>query len=110
MTLRPKRILFLSILGTLLAFAANAQPPVNRKPVRTVTIPISIFTKQELKEKQAEEYVQADKLTAIEDGDEQAILSIKSVNDSPLSIAILIQEDLESGFNLQLKDIQRFIQ
>jgi hypothetical protein len=110
MTLRPKRILFLSILGTLLAFAADAQPPVNRKPVRTITIPISIFTKQELKEKQAEEYVQADKLTAIEDGDEQAILSIKSVNDSPLSIAILIQEDLASGFNLQLKDIQRFIQ
>ncbi len=110
MTLDPKRILFIAVASALLVIAAAAQPPVNRKPVRTVTIPISIFTKQELKDKQAEEYVQADRLSVIEDGDEQAILSIKSVTDSPLSIAILIQEDLASGFNLQLKDIQRFIE
>lgn len=44
-----------------------------------------------------------------EDGDEQTILSIKSVGESPLSIAILIQADLASGFNLQIKDIQDFI-
>jgi len=109
MRLGPKRILLAAAISTLLTFAVAAQPPVNRKPVRTVTIPISIFTKQELKAKQAEEYVQADRLSVIEDGEEQTILSIKSVADSPLSIAILIQEDLASGFNLQLKDIKRFI-
>ena len=111
MTPAQRRILFAAMLGSLLlSLSALAQPPTNRKPVRIVTIPISIFTKQELKEKQAEEFVQADRLMAIEDGDEQAILSIKSVTDSPLSIAILIQEDLSSGFNLQLQDIKRFIE
>ena len=84
-----------------------AQPP--RQQVRTVTIPISIFTKKELKGRQAEEFVQADRLLVNEDNDAQSILSIKSVSDSPLSIAILIQDDLASGFNLQIKDIQRFI-
>src|SRR5207253_831745 len=77
--------------------------------VRTVTIPISIFTKKELAEKQAEEYVQADRLVVNEDGNEQSILSIKSVTDSPMSIAIVVQEDLATGFNLQIKDIQDFI-
>ena len=74
-----------------------------------MTIPISIFTKKELKEKQAEEYVQADRLIVKEDKDEQQILSIRSVNSSPLSIALVIQEDLAANFNLQIKDIKDFI-
>ncbi len=78
--------------------------------VRTVSIPISIFTKQELREKKAEEFVQADTITVREDGDEQVILSIRSVSDTPLALAVLIQDDLSSSFNLQLPDIARFIQ
>ena len=74
-----------------------------------MTIPISIFTRKELKGRRPEEFVQADRLQVSEDNDDQSILSIKSVSDSPLSIAILIQDDLASGFNLQIKDIQRFI-
>lgn len=85
-----------------------AQPP-RQQQVRTVTVPISIFTKKELRGREPEEFVQADRLLVNEDNDEQSILSIKSVSDSPLSIAILIQDDLASGFNLQIKDIQRFI-
>ena len=77
--------------------------------VRTVSIPISIFTKQELREKRAEEFVQADTITVTEDGDEQVILSIRSVSDTPLALAVLIQDDLSSSFNLQLPDIARFI-
>ncbi|HRI03014.1 MAG TPA: hypothetical protein PLL77_04660 [Pyrinomonadaceae bacterium] len=88
------------------AFAQNTEP---QQRVRTVTIPISIFTKQELKEGQLDEFVQADRLIVRENNDEQQILSIKSVGDSPLSIAFLIQEDMTSNFNLQIKDIQEFI-
>ena len=49
------------IMGSLTAFA---QPPdsLPRQAVRTVSIPIAIFTKQELKENRLEEIVQADRL------------------------------------------------
>jgi len=93
----------------LVASAAAQQPPPRRAGVRTVTIPISIFTKKELKENQTEEYVQADRLIVTEDKDEQEILSIRSVANSPLTIALLIQEDLTSTFNLQIPEIQQFI-
>ncbi len=106
-----KKRIFLLIIIALVALSANAlaQNPGQKQEVRTVTVPISIFTKKELKEKQAEEYVQADRLIVKEDKDEQQILSIRSVSNSPLSIAIVIQEDLASTFNLQIKDIQEFI-
>lgn len=87
--------------------------PVNergKQKVRTVSIPISIFTKQELREGQMSEFVQADRLIVREKGDEQEILSIRSVTDVPLALAVLIQEDLVSNFNLQIRDLTRFIQ
>lgn len=100
-----------TIILALAAFTLTAQPPPpeQRQAVRTVTIPISIFTKTELRENQAQEYVQADRLIVREDKDEQQILSIRSVSDTPMSIALIIQEDLASTFNLQIKDIQEFI-
>ena len=94
---------------TALTLSGFGQKPEQKQPIRTVTIPISIFTKKELKENQAEEYVQADRLTVTEDKDEQQILSIRSVSNSPLSLALVVQEDLASNFNLQIKDIQQFI-
>ena len=51
----------------------------------------------------------ADRLTVRENNEEQTILSIRSVWDAPLSLAVVIQEDLESDFNLHLKDIRGFI-
>lgn len=109
-----RRSLFSQIVSTsmvvaLFAALGAAQPPERKPAVRTVTIPISIFTKKELKEGQAEEFVQADRLIVTEDKDEQQILSIRSVSNSPLSIAILIQDDLAANFNLQIVDIQKFI-
>lgn len=90
--------------GSLFVFA---QP--EKQKVRTVSIPISIFTKQELRENQMQEYVQADRLIVREDREEQTILSIRSVTDAPLALAVLIQEDLASNFNLQIKDLAEFI-
>ncbi|MBA3335493.1 MAG: hypothetical protein WKF90_12365 [Pyrinomonadaceae bacterium] len=80
-----------------------------KQKVRTVTIPISIFTKKELRENQADELVQAGNIIVKENGDEQTILSIRSVTNAPLAMAVLIQDDLSSNANLQLKDIANFI-
>ncbi|MEJ7847696.1 MAG: hypothetical protein WKF92_06380 [Pyrinomonadaceae bacterium] len=86
------------------------QPQVKgEQRVRTVSIPISIFTKEELKEGRVEEFIQAERLIVKEDKEEQTILSIRSVTDAPLALAVLIQEDLSSTFNLQLKDLANFI-
>lgn len=97
------------VLTAIMLLAGGVILSQPRQQVRTVTIPISIFTKKELEQKQAEEYVQASRLVVVEDGDEQNILSIKSDIESPMSLAIVIQEDLASGFNLQIRDIQEFI-
>lgn len=96
-------------LITVMTAIGFGQMPGAKQAVRTVTIPISIFTKSELRENQAQEFVQADRLLVKEDKEEQQILSIRSVSDSPLSIAFVIQEDLATSFNLQIKDIQDFI-
>ena len=83
--------------------------PEQNKNVRTVTIPISIFTKTELKENQLTEMVEAGNIFVKEDGDQQVILSIRSVSNTPLSLAVIIQDDLETDVNLQLKGIGNFI-
>lgn len=104
------RLFFTAVLACVaLASLGYAQTPEPKQKIRTVTIPISIFTKKELKEKQVEEYVQVDRLIVKEDKDGQQILSIRSVETTPLSIAFLIQEDLTSTFNLQIPDIKQFI-
>lgn len=89
------------------SFSLLAQP--EKQKVRTVSIPISIFTKQELRDNQVQEFVQLDRLIVREDREEQTILSIRSVEDAPLALAVLIQEDLASNFNLQIKDLAEFI-
>ena len=99
----------LTVLPFLSTASAQRDDERNGQRVRTVSIPISIFTKEELQKGKAEEYIQVDRLIVKEDKDEQTILSIRSVTDAPLSLAILIQDDLESAFNLQLGDIRDFI-
>jgi VWFA-related protein len=112
-SLNRKKTIFVAAMAALLLGAltltVKSQPPQQKGQVRPVTIPISIFTRQELKQKQAEEFVSAERLVVREDNEEQEILSIRSVGESTLSIALLIQEDLASGFNLQIKEIQEFI-
>ena len=87
----------------------NAAPTPTNQKVRTVTIPISIFTKRELKENQTEEFVEAGNIIVKEDNDQQVILSIRSVSSTPLALAVLIQDDLSSNVNLQLDGIRKFI-
>ena len=83
--------------------------PIDKQKVRTVTVPISIFTKKELKTDQTEEFIQADRLIVREDKEEQTILSIRSVTNTPLALQVLIQDDLSGNINLQLSEIATFI-
>src|SRR5687767_987949 len=106
-----RKLPFTLIASLLLVAAVPAQKPDEKEQprVRTVSIPISIFTKEEIRQGQAEEFVQADRLLVKEDGDEQTILSIRSVTDAPMYLAVLIQDDLTSSFNLQIGDLKKFI-
>ena len=109
-SLRCNALLSIALLMTAVLAAVGQPPSDGSKPnVRPVSIPISIFTKQELKEDKLQEFVQLDRLIVKENKDEQTVLSIRSIEDTPLSLAGLIQDDLTSNFNLQLKDIANFI-
>ncbi len=97
------KILALTILFGAVVFAQS------KPKVRTVTIPISIKSDKPQKEVQSEEFIEVGDIIVKEDGKEQQILSIKSVSNTPLSLAILIQDDLTSNVNLQLEKIAEFI-
>ncbi len=90
-------------------FAQKKGKTKEQQDVRVMTIPISIFTKEELENKQATEFVEAGEITVKENDEQQEILSIRSVSNTPLTLAVLIQDDLDSKVNLQLKDIKNFI-
>ena len=109
--IKTPRILFAVVLLTLFGLSTFAQTPspTPRGNVRTVSIPISIFTKQELKQDRLQEYLQLDRLIVKESGEEQQILSIRTVEEAPLAFAVLIQDDLGSEFNLQIAEIKKFI-
>jgi len=98
----------LVVFGLTPAFGQKSAD-TNKGDVRTVTIPISIFSKNELKQDQMQEFVQVDRLIVKEDKDEQTVLSIRSVETTPLSLAVLLQEDLSQEINLQLKDLREFV-
>lgn len=103
-------LLFIPLLFTL-GFSQKKGKKKNQddSSVRTMTIPVSIYTKKELKENQAQEFIEAGNIIVEEDEEEQVILSIRSVSNTPLSLAVLIQDDLSGNINLQLKDIKNFI-
>ena len=48
-------------------------------------------------------------MTVKENNDQQVILSIRSVSNTPLALAVLIQDDLTSETNLKLNEIREFI-
>jgi VWFA-related protein len=102
-------LLLLTLFSPALAQPKDKEQKKQSGKVRTVTIPISIFGRKESKERQNEELLEAGDIIVKEDGDEQTILSIRSVSSTPLAIAILIQDDLSPSANLQLKSIANFI-
>lgn len=104
-----KRNLAIFVLVSVLLAASHATNAQKQDRVRTVSIPISIYTKEELRQGMPGELLQVDSLSVLENKEEQTILSIRSIVDAPLALAILIQDDVSSEFNLQLRDIAAFI-
>ena len=104
----------LCLFGLLLMSGlANAQPPAqngegnasSRGPGKPVTIPLTIRTgsDRELPE------LQNIDLTVSEDGEPQQILSIRGVTNSPITIAVLIQDDLVPSVANEIKPLAAFI-
>ncbi len=106
-------LIFALTLFLIPVLAQDKEETKNRRQgdedVRLVTIPVSIFTEKELEEKRAQEFIEAGNIILKEDSDEQSILSIRSVSNTSLSLCVLVQDDLSSSVNLQLKDLAEFI-
>lgn len=111
MLIKTTRRMFMMfiVMSFLFGSVIGQEKREKSKGIRVMTIPISIFAKKELRKKRATEFVELGNLVVKENNVRQTILSIRSVSDTPISLAILIQDGLNSGVNLQLKDIEQFI-
>lgn len=76
---------------------------------RPVTIPISVRESNARASETRDEIIEAGNLIVKENGDARQILSLRSTANSPLAFAILLQDDLASQVNLELKGIAEFI-
>jgi VWFA-related protein len=108
----PVRITVLLVLVFVLSsVAVSGQPqsisgPGAHNPGRPVTIPLTI----RLREAQPEPELQGVDLTVSEDGEPQTILSIRAVGtSSPITMAVLIQEDLVPSVGTEIKALADFV-
>src|ERR1043165_5505185 len=96
----------------LLAAPAFGQPPQRmdgtngtRGPGKPVTVPVSIRVKEDV-----ELELQNIDLSIHEDGEPQTIISIRSIGtNTPITLAVLIQEDLVPSVGNEIKDLAEFI-
>ncbi len=102
-----------SVILLILTFflTANAQSDKKNKQdgARPVTIPITIRAGKLKTDEPRGEIIEAGNLTIKENGEDRQLLSLRSTANSPLAFAILIQEDVASEVNLELKGIADFI-
>ncbi|MFN2532713.1 MAG: hypothetical protein ABR555_15590 [Pyrinomonadaceae bacterium] len=81
-------------------------PDSARNSGRPVTIPLTIH----LKERTELPELQSIDITVTEDGDPQSVLSIRALgSNSPISLALLIQEDLVPSVGTEIKSLAEFI-
>lgn len=74
--------------------------------VRSVTIPVTL----RLPERRSQEEIQSiEFLTVLEDGEEQEILSMRGGVRSPLTLAVLIQEDAAASIGNEIQGMADFI-
>src|SRR5687768_854681 len=107
--------LALLISFVVFAPAVFAQAPVSgngsnasRASGRPVTIPLTI--KINSRELESESELQNIDLTVSEDGEPQTILSIRGVGtNSPITLAVLIQEDLVPSVGNEIRSLAEFI-
>ena len=77
-----------------------------RRDVRTVTIPVTLRLPERA---QQAEVSYLDNLQVFEDGERQEILAIRGAGRSPLTLAVLIQDDLVSSFSNEIKGLADFV-
>jgi VWFA-related protein len=77
-----------------------------RRDVRTVTIPVTLRLPEHA---QQAEVSYLDDLQVFEDGERQEILAIRGAGRSPLTLAVLIQDDLVSSISNEIKGIATFV-
>lgn len=112
-TLQRLHPIFCLVGLLLMSGAAYGQPPTQnvdggappRGPGRPVTIPLTIRMKSE---EEALELTNID-LTVSEDGEPQQIISIRGVTNSPITLAVLIQDDLVPSVANEIKPLAEFI-
>ena len=85
---------------------AGARADDVRRDVRTVTIPVTVRL-PERQEQTELHYLEA--LQVFEDGDRQEILATRGAGRSPMTIAVLIQDDLASVVSNEIKGLADFI-
>jgi hypothetical protein len=103
-------------LSLAFGFAVMSQPALAQAPStnggnasgspgKPVTIPLTIRIKEE-----AEFELQNIDLTVNEDGEPQTIISLRGTGTtSPITLALLIQEDLVPSVSNEIKDLKEFI-
>ena len=104
-------VLPLSIIVGLAVFASSAfgQPQsitgdgATRGPGKPVTVPVTIRVKEETE-------LQNIDLSIHEDGEPQTIISLRGIGtNSPITLVVLIQEDLVPSVGNEIKDMAEFI-
>ena len=108
-----------------LSFALVAQPAFSQSPTvaaggngntrgtagpgKPITIPVTIRTKEESAARTEENYFQNIDLVISEDGEPQSIISVRGITNSPITLCVLIQEDLVPSVGNEIKDLAEFI-
>ena len=104
MTNRLRRFGFPCFIAALLAVSANAQDGKPRGVPKPVTVPISI----RLRGGAPTEMRFVDFLLR-EDGDVQQEVSRRTPLDSPMTLAIIFQDDLVSSASVDMKNMSNFV-
>src|SRR3954463_3394703 len=104
MTNRLRRFVFPSFMVALLALSAQAQDGKSRGAPKPVTVPISI----RLRGGAPTEMRFIDFLLR-EDGDVQQEVSRRTPLDSPMTLAVLFQDDLASSASVDMKNMASFV-
>ncbi|HSQ25132.1 MAG TPA: hypothetical protein VLN44_11990 [Pyrinomonadaceae bacterium] len=101
---RLKLILLVTVCCLSLIASVRGQDGRQRGPAKPVTVPVTI----RLRDSKPVEMRIVDYLLR-EDGEMQTILSQRTPNESPLTLAILFQDDLVSSVSVEARTIAEFI-
>ena len=86
--------------------SAISSPESAPSSARPVTIPLTI----NVKDAKPEAEIQTIDLTVNEDGEPQTVLSIRAMaTNSPITLAILVQDDLVSSIGNEMKSLAEFV-